>query len=278
MQKILLVINADKPQVPCLGFATYIASLSHSILVGIFVKQSGNQIAPFDNNIVETAKVKEIASERLQTEAGENHLQQSIQLFKEKCSERQVISDVHTDRGIAINEVVLESRYADYLIVDAAISFDKNQQDTRPSSFLKLLLRDSECPVMIAPDHFEGIDEIVHTYDGSKTSMFAIRQFTCLFPELTEKKITLMDIKTGNDDHYIKKMNKLKEFMKCHYSGVHYEILQGLNPKEALTSQFMGTPKKLLVMGAYGKQKWFGNHTADLILEMVDQPIFITHQ
>jgi hypothetical protein len=278
MQKILLIINTEKPQIPCLDFAAYVASLTNSKLIGVFVQQTIYEDLPALKTIGGTPYVEEITTGMIQTEAERNTLLKAIQQFKDSCNKKKIDCTVHNDRGIAIHEVVEESRFADYIITDAAISFLKNETEAIPSAFLKLLLKQSECPVIVAPDEFNGVDEIVFTYDGSKSAVFAIKQFTYLFPTLEDKKITLLEIKTEDNTSDITELNKLRELLMYHYNAVHYELIYGDNPKEALFSLLFGKHKKWLVMGAYGRHKLFSSSTADLILETIDLPIFVAHR
>lgn len=277
MQKILLILNAENPMMPCLDFAAYLASLTHSKLTGVFVKNTIYEDTPALKTIGGTPYVEEITTGMMETEAEKNNLLQSIQLFKAACSQRLIDCTVHNDSGIAIHELITESRFADYIITDAAISFLKNETEAIPSSFLKLLLKGSECPVIVAPDEFHGIDEIVFTYDGSKSAVFAIKQFTYLFPTLEDKKITLLEIKTQENNSNITELNKLEELLMYHYNAVHYDLVYGENPKEALFQMFFGKQKRWLIMGAYGRHRLFGSSTADLILETIDLPVFIAH-
>jgi len=277
MQKILVIINAEKPQIPCLDFAAYVAGLTNSKLIGVFVQHTIYEDAPAMKTIGGTPYVEEITTGLLQTETDKFFLLQGIQQFKNSCDQRMIDYTVHSDKGIAIHEVITESRFPDYIITDAAISFLKNETETIPSAFLKLLLKQSECPVIVAPDDFNGIDEIVFTYDGSNSAVFAIKQFTYLFPALEDKKITLLEIKTEDNKSDITELNKLKELLMFHYNAVHYELIYGDNPKEALFTMFFGKHKKWLVMGAYGRHRFFSNSTADILLETIDLPLFIAH-
>jgi hypothetical protein len=90
---------------------------------------------------------------------------------------------LHRDRSLPASELLAESRYADLLIVDAQTSFER-QYEGIPSDFARQILKESECPVVIAPQTFTEIDEIVFAYDCSASSMFAIKQFTHLIPRI----------------------------------------------------------------------------------------------
>jgi hypothetical protein len=47
---------------------------------------------------------------------------------------------------------------------------------------------------VLAPAEFTGIDEIIFCYDASKSAVFAIKQFSYLFPEFSTKKLTVLEV------------------------------------------------------------------------------------
>ena len=120
-------------------------------------------------------------------------IEQNILSYKEAAANRGVNFILHRDRGIPAYELIEESRYADMIVLDGATSFNKQFEGT-PTNFIKDVLKSTECPVVIAPENFEAIDEIIFTYDGSASSVFAIKQFTYLFPQLHDKKINVVHI------------------------------------------------------------------------------------
>ena len=84
--------------------------------------------------------------------------------------------------GIGVSEIISKSRFADVVILNAATCMTVYDENF-PSFFVKNILNNAECPVIISPEIFNGIDNIVFCYDGSKSSVFAMKQFTYLFPE-----------------------------------------------------------------------------------------------
>jgi hypothetical protein len=164
------------------------------------------------------------------------------------------------------------------IIVDPEMSF-KKKIESAPSDFVRDLLAEAECPVIIAPESFEGIDEIVFTYDASCSSVLAIRQFTYLFPECKDKKITLLEV---NREHEaaIRSKPKISEWLKTHYDHVNFTVLAG-DPSEELFKYFQGKENLLLVMGAFGRGMFsslFRPSLAQQIVGTTNFPIFIAHQ
>ena len=117
----------------------------------------------------------------------------NVKLFTEACEKRSVISAIHRCEGAPAIEMLSGSRFADVIVTDAATSF-KRVFEGSPTHFVKDILEDSECPVIIAPEKFDAIDEIIFTYDGSASCVFAMKQFTYLFPELADKKVTIFHV------------------------------------------------------------------------------------
>jgi nucleotide-binding universal stress UspA family protein len=161
--------------------------------------------------------------------------------------------------------------------VDLGTSFKKHYEGS-PTEFVRDILKKAECPVIIAPESFEALDEIVFTYNGSASSVFAIKQFTYLFPQLHNKKVSIIQVNEAGEwrdpDKY-----KFKEWLKEHYTDLHFEALKGETEAKLLDYVFK-RKNMFLVMGAYGRNalsQFFKSSHADLLINTVTQPIFIAH-
>jgi nucleotide-binding universal stress UspA family protein len=275
MEKILFAIDAVNIDMTALDFACYIGRLTHSKITGVFLENLVSR---------EEVVVKAIHSG---VEEGSDFfyesydkamvIEKNIAFFKEACENRSLKYNIHRDRGVPAQEIIQESRYADLIIVDAATSFRKTHEGA-PSEFVKDMLREAECPVIIAPESFNGIDEIVFTYNGSKSSVFAIKQFTYLFPELDDKKIMVLQINKEGLWAHPDKYN-FKEWMRNHYSSVGFEVLKG-DTDDKLFDYLFKRKNVFIVMGAYGRSaisRFFQGSHADMIIKTVTQPVFIAH-
>ncbi|MGZ5190591.1 MAG: hypothetical protein ACXWCZ_06190, partial [Flavisolibacter sp.] len=149
MEKILLLINANKPNISSINFACRMAAFAHTRLTGIFIESPsfeyiaiGDAITPAYYN-----KVEENAVTKADTD-------QSIRIFKDECKLKGIIPEVYVDNGDPIHEVIFESRFADLVIVDPDMSFYDGEEQI-PSHLVKEFLANAECPVLIAPGSFE---------------------------------------------------------------------------------------------------------------------------
>src|SRR5688572_12249395 len=264
MEKILLAIDALNPDKTSLEFACYLARLTKSKMTGIFL----------DNTALEEMATVDQSGET--TKSG--LIEKNIRWFNEKCMGEETKHDVHTDPGIPLDELVVESRYADVVIVDSETSFN-NPYEATPTRFVKDFLNHAECPVVIAPESFEGIDEIVLAYNGSPSSVFAIKQFSYLFPQLSNKSVSVVQV-SENGKWNEKEKDKLSEWLKAHYYHFDFKSLKG-EADTALFDYLWKRKNVFLVMGAFGRgsiSQFFKKSRAELIIKTITQPIFIAHQ
>ncbi|GGA94701.1 universal stress protein [Puia dinghuensis] len=283
MEKILLAMDAAKLNMKTIDFACYIARLTRSRLTGVFleglvgqtVSSAGND--PFGggsgawDSDADNPDVIRTTVESSVTEA-------NIRRFRDACVCRETLSLIHRDRGIPLSEILSETRFADLLIVDGETSFSRSDRQI-PGRFVKDVLDAAECPVLIAPYSFDAIDEIVFTYNGTASSVYAIKQFTSLFPQFHDKKVIVVNVR--QDEKYsIEDQFKMKEWLKAHYDNPEFVILKG-EPADQLFGYLIERKKAVVVMGAYGRSmlsRFFKPSQARLILKTINLPIFITHQ
>jgi nucleotide-binding universal stress UspA family protein len=278
MEKILFAIDATNISIPALDFACYIGRLTRSTVTGVFLENLVIEKTPALKNIGGTSYL-EWGIDPAANEYKEKQMmiEKNIAFFKEACEKRSVRCSVHRDRGIPADEIIAESRFADLIITDASISFNRRYEGM-PTEFIKNILANAECPVIVAPESFDGIDELIFTYNGSKSSAFAIRQFTYLFPELGDKKTTILQVNEKGEWQGIEKHN-LKEWLAGHYSAIGFDVVKG-DIDYKLFDYLLKKKNVFIVMGAYGRgslSRFFKQSQADRVIKTVTQPIFISH-
>jgi nucleotide-binding universal stress UspA family protein len=276
MKRILVAAQASDVKVKTVDFACYIARVTDSDLVCALI--DGIDGADEDNlkdpGIAERAILSTFRSD-LQIEPG--ILRTNKKIFEEACTNRGVNCEFLPNLPLEINELLKESRFSDLIIIDPTISFE-NRFEGIPSVFVEQLLKRTECPVIVAPESFDVCEEIIFAYDGSKSSMFAIRQFTNLFPELRNVKLTVLEVGDENN-RFITEMDRLAEWLKNYYSNVDYKLLYG-RPKDELFGYLLEKQKAIVVMGAFGRtmlSSLLSKSNAELILKALNLPVFISH-
>ena len=72
---------------------------------------------------------------------------------------------------------------------------------------------------------------------------------------------------------------KTMELLRAHYKASTYHALKG-EVNDELFDYFFMHENKMIVMGAYGRNmlsNFFKRSSADLLMRMVDLPLFIAH-
>jgi hypothetical protein len=276
MEKILLGIDAINLDVNSFEFASYLAKITHSKLIGIFLE---NLLEDEKSYELKSKKISSTNNEVLIEDMSDKKLviEKNINIFKELCEQRQVNYSIHRDRGVPVEEIIEESRFADVLIIDAETSFNKSFEGL-PTEFVSSVLKKTECPTIIAPENFEAVNEIIFSYENSNSSLFAIKQFSHLFPQFSDTKIIILQVnETGtwqDPEKY-----KLNEWLQNHYTNIQFEAIKGITEIK-LFEYLLKKQKIFLVMGAYGRSKisqLFKKSKADVLIKTITQPIFIAH-
>lgn len=278
MKKILIAVDPFHLNPSTLAFGCYLARLTKSSVTGVFLEnlEADREAVIVDGN-GDTYVDYKINMDSVQVKEKISLIEEKIKFFKSYFDNHCVVSNIHIDKGVPIEEIISETRYSDLLIIDAEAGFSPDNKSV-PGSFARKMLTETECPVVIAPQSFEGVDEIIFAYNGSLSCMNAIKHFADIFPELNDLRITVLEIYEQEDEPALFG-KQLKEWMEARYSDIHYVLLSG--PKESqLLSYLLQKHKSFIVMGAYGRNalsSFFRRSTGDIVVKTSSQPIFIAH-
>jgi len=277
MEKILLILNAHKPDVASINFAIRMASLSKTKLTGLFIERTD-----YEEVSMAQPEAFQYATYFLQTgevAAIRADINKAVSVLRDECRFAGVELDVIVGEGEPIQQTIYESRFGDYIVVDPDLTFSHSETDV-PSHFVREILSRAECPVLLAPKEFVDVDELVFCYDGSASSVFAIKQFTAQLPQFKSKPALLLEVNKSGKVEFNADHKRMMDWLKMHYPSVYYQALKG-TAKEELFNYLSLKTKKLVVMGAYGRNMlstFFRTSHADAIIRMVDLPLFIAHQ
>jgi hypothetical protein len=188
--------------------------------------------------------------------------------------------EIHYDFRMTAYEVVQQSMYADLLILSYQV-FYNNIKQRADNSLLYYILKESKCPVLILPENINGIDNIVFTYDGKESSVFAIKAFSNLFSQATRDKITSILTIMPSLDEEIKNEKCLLDLVKQHFNNVGVQLLEGTSVAHEIIRFVESVENPLVVMGAYGRSA-ISNllipSVARNIIERRNLPLFIAHR
>ncbi len=279
MKKILLAVNAQKPGSRILEFAGYLGRMTNATLSILFLE---NLVA--EERIVVrglygvTYLDWDIDEDKPEHKAKMQLIDNNIQMYREACDIAGVHYSFKREAGQPSKILLEESQFADLLIMDADLSFKKGDEEI-PSKFVRHILEHAGCPVMIAPANFHHINEVIFAYDESQSSLFAIRQFSYLFPAFSELPLRVIHVSKESSWDNEKKV-KLDHLLKSYYSNIIYEIRTG-DAEDELFSYGLKLKDIVVVMGAYGRNQFsnFMRHsTAELVIKTNLHSIFIAHK
>jgi hypothetical protein len=200
-----------------------------------------------------------------------------IESFVASCRNRGLRASILLDRTITAEELIKEARFADLVLIDSSISFSP-MAGNDSSGNLQQLLQEAACPVLLLRNGALDVEELIFTYNGSASSVYAIKQFTQMFPALSEKIVTLLYI-AENGLESVPEHTKIMNYLQYHYDKIAIRILKG-NPSDEITSFLRNRKAALVTFGAYGRSalsRFFHASEADNTLRALKLPVFITH-
>lgn len=279
MKKFLAVFDGYRMSSSTMDYAMWLTKSSNAHLVGIFLDEFIYRNYSV-YNVVTTADDPEEVMKKLD-EKDKTKRDDAVQYFKDACRKAGINFSVHRDKSIAIQELKHESMFADLVIINEYETFSRQIEDS-PTDFIKNLLGDVQCPVLVVPKEFKPIDKIVLLYDGRPSSLYAIKMFSYLFSGLRELPVEVYTV----SDHYMGSLrvpdNRLmKEFIERHFTAVTYTVTKG-NAEEKITSYLRAYQEnQLVVLGAYLRSEMsrlFKTSMADILMKEVETPLFIAHK
>ena len=186
---------------------------------------------------------------------------------------------LHHDRKIAIHDLVHETIYSDLMVINAKETLTHYPEDL-PTRFIRDLLTDAHCPILLVPNKYKPFQKIILLYDGEPSSVHAIKMFSYLLPVLKGLEIEVIAVNSVNASNHLPDNKLMKEFMKRHYPKAKYTILKGWAEDEILKYLHQMKENVLVVLGAYRRStvsRWFRESMADTLMKEVTFPLFIAH-
>ncbi len=269
MKRILLALNPKRINNVALDFGCYLGKLTQSKISGVFLEANPGAVQS-------RSSLQDQLKTYTQQERESGDFTRVLTHFGEACLSRDTGYSVGRGKCIDLEGLIEESRFADLMVIDPCISF-KDETVSAPSPLARQILSNAACPVVLAPELFDGIQMIVMTYDGSKAATHAIKQFTYLFPEFRDHKIQLVQVEHERERHPDELL--FTEWLNCHYPHLKYIVLKG-NSEDRLINYLLPLNNTLVVMGAYGRNfisRFFRQSMAEALVGTVVNPIFTAH-
>jgi len=276
MKKIIAAIDGLKYSESTVDYAVQLAKSSDAHLVGIFL----DDLTHHSYKIYDLVGSEGVSSERRAVlEKNDNKVRaDSVKKFETESHKEGLGYSIHHDKNIAIQELLHESIYADLLIIDKKETLTSYPEKI-PTRFIRDLLSDVHCPVLLVPKKYKPINKVVLLFDGEPSSVHAIKMFNYLLSSMNVSDLEVFSVKSEDQTTHIADNKLMKEFMKSHFQKVEYHVVQG-NAEEEILNHLKSLENALVVLGAYNRgrlSRWLRESMADFLMKNLNAPLLIAH-
>jgi hypothetical protein len=199
-------------------------------------------------------------------------------LFARQCEQQHIAYCLHgNDSEWDKDLFIRESRFADFILISGEY-FYTEAGEPQPNHQLREVMHYAECPVLVIPENVTTIQHIFMAYDGSRESLYAIKQFCYLFPYLIDLPTEMVYFHKG-PYHTIPNQENLKQFTSLKfdamgYTNIHFDV-------DEYSATWISEKKNaLLVSGSFGRSalSYINKRSfAEDIIHDHQLPVFIAH-
>jgi hypothetical protein len=277
MKKIIAAFDGLKYSASTRDYAIYLAKQANTHLVGVFM----------DDPTYTSYKIYEligkggVAEDKLKKLDAKDKATRYVAStnFEKACQKSGLEYTVHHDCNVALLELKHESIYSDLLVIDSKETLT-HYTEKLPTRFIRDLLSDAQCPVIIVPPKYKLLQKVILLYDGGPSSVYAIKMFSYLLPQLKHLDTEVISVRPLNSTLHMPDTKLMKEFMKRHFSKAKYTVMKGFAEDEIIKELKQTQENALVVLGAYRRStvsRWFRESMADTLMKEVKLPLFIAH-
>jgi len=273
MKKIILAFDGSHFSEGAFEFARRLNELQPILLTGVFLPQT--ELA----NVWSYADGVGGVYLPLIESSDAELVQENIDRFEKLCRGNAIDYRVHKNYiDFALPELKKESRFADLLILGSQVFYENISTDSA-NDYLQDALHEVTCPVLWVPEQFDFPESIILAYDGSEDSVFAIKQFAYLFPELTSRQTLLVYANDDEEEDFPDKI-QITELAVRHFSDLTLFKMDA-NPKKYFTTWISEKKSAILVSGSYGRGGLLRLFKKSFVKDVIADhrlPVFIAHK
>jgi hypothetical protein len=278
MKKFLAVFDGYKMSASTMEYAIQLTKLADAHLVGVFLNEFiYHSYSAYE--VMTTYKNYEEVLKQLDARDAEKREEAALE-FQKLCETKGIRFSIHKNKNIAIQELKHESMFADLIIINESETFTK-YKETLPTRFIKDLLGDVQCPVLVVPSSFKPINKIILLYDGAPASLHAIKMFSYVLGNPQDLPVEVFTVKEKKKQNLHLPDNKLmREFIKRHFPKATFTVAKGDAETEISNYLRNHSEHEVVVLGAYQRSelsRWFKISMADILMKELNMPLFIAH-
>lgn len=199
--------------------------------------------------------------------------------FEAACKKAGIEYTLHHDRSIAIQELLHESIYADLLIINSKETLT-HYNEKIPTGFIRDLLSNVQCPVLLVPNIYKAINRLTLLYDGESSSVHAVKMLSYNLSSFKQHPVEVVTVNPPKMSLHIPDNRLMKEFIKRHFPKAKFVVLKGIAEAEIVKYLKQQHDIPLVALGAYRRgtvSRWFRESMADVLMRELKLPLFIAH-
>jgi len=269
IMKILILFTEINSAKDLITASIEAAGKEGGVILGLFLKRK-SQPKPFSQGF--SSRQKTVSEDM-------PYIAEITSWAIETCARAGMSFVAVYEKEIGLLQLTSQATYYDLVIADARTDFN-DYLLTSMNASLKDMLVDAHCPVFLLRPTKEPLSKIIFTYDGSYSSMYAIKMYSYLFPASKNFSVSLISVRSNRDDQ-VENEKLLEEWLNHHYTAIEKNELHQ-NAKEQLlqaVNKFGGNTH--VVISAYGKEAYariFHPSHVHLLLKYSKASLFISHE
>jgi hypothetical protein len=274
MKKILLAFDGSNFSEGAFEFARKSNDVEPVLATGVFMPQ------------VDFANLWSYASATVGTgyiplveEDSGDDVQHNIAHFEDLCQNNGIAYRVHKNfYSFALPELKKESRFADIIVLSGEL-FYKGVIENNQFDYLRDALHAAESPVVIVPEHYDFPENNILAYDGSAESVYAIKQFAYVFPELTNNP-TLLVYGDNEEDAEFPCRENIVELATQHFKNLSCHTLEFAS-KKYFSNWIQERNGSILVSGSFSRSVFSQFLKKSFVADIIKNhkvPVFIAHK
>ena len=271
MKKYLAILNGTLTPRHVVDSLINTANATSSFVDAVFMNYSLDLTEynyPFPNDLSLTRNNltgKTIAEENAEL------IQSNIRLFKDACEAAKINFSIDTDFELSLGDLITYSAFYDVVFANA--------NENLGQYHIADLLVNAHCPIYLISKDVEKAENVIFTYNGTFSSMYAIKMYSYLFPELRNLPTTLVYIAPEKSSQ-LPQEKKINSWLSRYYPNIQTKILHG-DIYDELVSYTKSVPNSLTVMGSFGRSamsRFFHKSLAHAVIEDGNSSLFISHE
>jgi hypothetical protein len=277
MKKILLPFDGTNFSKGAFEFAKGLNELEPVLVTGIFIPQL--DYANLWSYAAAGSSRVNLAGVQLEDEEEGEMVKENMEHFEELCMRNDMAFRVHDGLfDAALPELKKESRFADVAIMSGEL-FYKGVNNENNFDHLRDALHAMECPAVIVPEKYAFPDNNILAYDGSEESVFAIKQFAYIFPELAKNETVLVYAEEEAKKDFPSR-SMIIELATQHFKNLSFYKLE-IDAHKYFSTWISERQGSLLVSGSYGRSALSQLLKKSFVTDIIKKhevPVFIAHE